>query len=86
MHHIASSCNYLQTVSLLYTIWEQPDYYNQDKVISINMEKMDFLSSSAHNLVFERETCMAYTSQLDIFVYTWDNTNVMCLIQRCDGL
>ena len=40
-------------------------FYNQkqNKVLYVNMENMDFLPPSAPNLVFDRETYMAYFSR-----------------------
>ena len=64
-----SPCFYLYYPSENVAIWGDPNYYYQKivedspvittkKVLSFNMEKMDFQLPSAPNLVIERETYM----------------------------
>ena len=46
----------------IHTIWGPPEYYNQkqNKVLSFNMEKIDFQTTNAPNLIFKHDTYMAY--------------------------
>ena len=48
---------------------EQFDYYNQNQneVLYVNMENMDFLPPTAPSLVFAREICTPYTLIRTIF-------------------